>query len=219
MDIGGVTMIKEFCAENFTLIPSAIKAGAGRIELCDNLAVGGTTPSLGVIEETLAYANEKHIPVMTMIRPRGGNFCYNDLELKIMETDLIHAKNAGTDGVVFGCLTADNEVDEEALEILLGNSIGLQTTFHMAFDEIPKEKQFETIDWFVKLGIDRILSHGGPLSQPIETNLSHLKELIDYANGRITIFPGGGVTYDNVDEITNFLGVTETHGTKIVSLA
>ena len=210
-------MIKEFCAENFTLIPAAIKAGAGRIELCDNLAVGGTTPSLGVIEETLAYTNEKHIPVMTMIRPRGGNFCYNDLELKIMETDLIYAKNAGTDGVVFGCLTEDKEVDEEALEILLGNSIGLQTTFHMAFDEIPKEKQFETIDWFVKLGIDRILSHGGPLSQPIEENLTHLKELIDYANDRITIFPGGGVTFKNIDEITQFLGVQEAHGTKIVS--
>lgn len=211
-------MIKEFCAENFTDIPAAIKAGAGRIELCDNLAVGGTTPSLGVIEETLAYANEKHVPVMTMIRPRGGNFIYNDLELKIMETDLIHAKNAGTDGVVFGCLTEDNEVDEEALEILLGNSIGLQTTFHMAFDAIPKKKQFETIDWFVKLGIDRILSHGGPLSQPIEESLSHLKELIDYADGRITIFPGGGITYKNLDKIVQTLGVKEAHGTKIVPL-
>ncbi|MBO1308331.1 copper homeostasis protein CutC [Enterococcus sp. 669A] len=211
-------MIKEFCAENFTDIPAAIKADAGRIELCDNLAVGGTTPSLGVIEETLAYANEKHVPVMTMIRPRGGDFIYNDLELKIMETDLIHAKNAGTDGVVFGCLTEDNEVDEEALEILLGNSIGLQTTFHMAFDAIPKEKQFETIDWFVKLGIDRILSHGGPLSQPIEESLAHLKELIDYADGRITIFPGGGITYENLDKIVQTLGVKEAHGTKIVPL-
>lgn len=211
-------MIKEFCAENFTLIPAAIKAGAGRIELCDNLAVGGTTPSLGVIEETLSYANEKHVPVMTMIRPRGGNFCYNDLELKIMETDIIHAKNAGTDGVVFGCLTENNEVDEEALEILLGNSVGLQTTFHMAFDEIPKEKQFETIDWFVELGIDRILSHGGPLSQPIEETLNHLKELINYADGRIAIFPGGGVTHKNVSQITYTLGIKEAHGTKIVSL-
>ena len=98
-------MIKEFCAENYTDIPKAIQAGAGRIELCDNLAAGGTTPSMGVIEEVLAYAGEKHVPVMTMIRPRGGNFVYNDIELKIMENDLIHAKNAGTDGVVFGCLT------------------------------------------------------------------------------------------------------------------
>ena len=70
-------MIKEFCTENYTDISKAIQAGAGRIELCDNLAVGGTTPSLGVIEETLALAGEKHIPVMTMIRPRGGDFVYN----------------------------------------------------------------------------------------------------------------------------------------------
>ena len=84
---------------------------------------------MGVIEEVLAYAGEKHVPVMTMIRPRGGNFVYNDIELKIMENDLIHAKNAGTDGVVFGCLTEDNEVDEEALEMLLGSSEGVLTTF------------------------------------------------------------------------------------------
>ncbi|GCF94021.1 copper homeostasis protein CutC [Enterococcus florum] len=211
-------MIKEFCAENFTDIPAAIAAGANRIELCDNLAVGGTTPSLGVIEEALAYAGEKHVPVMTMIRPRGGNFCYNDLELKIMEQDLIHAKNAGTDGVVFGCLTPEKEVDEEALEILLGNSAGLQTTYHMAFDQLTNEKQFEAIDWFVKLGIDRILTHGGPLSRPIEENLAHLKELIDYADGRIIILPGGGITSKTVEPLCGKLGVSEAHGTKIVSL-
>lgn len=75
-------MIKEFCAENFTKIPQAIQKGANRIELCDNLAVGGTTPSTGVIEEVLAYAGEHSVPVMTIIRPRGGNFVYNDIELK-----------------------------------------------------------------------------------------------------------------------------------------
>ena len=74
-------MIKEFCAENFTKIPHS--KGANRIELCDNLAVGGTTPSTGVIEEVLAYAGEHSVPVMTIIRPRGGNFVYNDIELKL----------------------------------------------------------------------------------------------------------------------------------------
>lgn len=210
-------MIKEFCAENYTNIPKAIQAGAGRIELCDNLAIGGTTPSLGVIEEALAYASEKHVPVMTMIRPRSGDFVYNDIELKIMENDLIHAKNAGTDGVVFGCLTADNEVDEEALEMLVGNSQGLLTTFHMAFDELSKEEQFKTIDWFVQLGIDRILTHGGPLTTSIEENLPHLKELVDYAAGRIIILPGGGITPANAENIAATLGVNELHGTKIVT--
>ena len=211
-------MIKEFCAENYTDIPKAIQAGVNRIELCDNLAAGGTTPSMGVIEEVLAYAGEKHIPVMTMIRPRGGNFVYNDIELKIMENDLIHAKNAGTDGVVFGCLTEENEVDEEALEMLLGNSEGLMKTFHMAFDELTKEEQFKTIDWFARLGIDRILTHGGPLDKSIEENLPHLKELVDYAAGRIIILPGGGINKDNAEKIAAELGVNEVHGTKIVTL-
>ncbi|MDT2596250.1 copper homeostasis protein CutC [Enterococcus dongliensis] len=210
-------MIKEFCTENYTDISKAIQAGAGRIELCDNLAVGGTTPSLGVIEETLALAGEKHIPVMTMIRPRGGDFVYNDMELKIMENDLIHAKNAGTDGVVFGCLTKENEVDEEALEMLLGNSAGLMTTFHMAFDKLTKKEQFKTIDWFAQLGIDRILTHGGPASTTIDENLPHLKELVDYAAGRIIILPGGGITANNAEEIAAILGVNELHGTKIVA--
>lgn len=211
-------MIKEFCAENYTDIPKAIQAGAKRIELCDNLAVGGTTPSLGVLEESLSYAGEKHVPIMTMIRPRGGNFVYNDIELKIMENDLIHAKNAGTDGVVFGCLTTENEVDEEALEMLIGNSQGLLTTFHMAFDELSPDEQFKTIDWFVKLGIDRILTHGGPLTTSIEENLPHLKELIDYAAGRIIILPGGGITSDNAENIAEALGIEELHGTKIVTI-
>ena len=211
-------MIIEFCAENYTDIPKAIQAGAGRIELCDNLAAGGTTPSMGVIEEVLAYAGEKHVPVMTMIRPRGGNFVYNDIELKIMENDLIHAKNAGTDGVVFGCLTEDNEVDEEALEMLLGSSEGVLTTFHMAFDELSKEEQFKTIDWFSRLGIDRRLTHGGPLTSTIEDNLPHLKELIDYAAGRIIILPGGGINAENAERIAKTLGVNELHGTKIVSI-
>lgn len=210
-------MIKEFCAENYTDIPKAIQAGVNRIELCDNLAAGGTTPSMGVIEEVLAYAGEKHIPVMTMIRPRGGNFVYNDIELKIMENDLIHAKNAGTDGIVFGCLTEENEVDEEALEMLLGNSEGLMKTFHMAFDELTKEEQFKTIDWFARLGIDRILTHGGPLDKSIEENLPHLKELVDYAAGRIIILPGGGINKDNAEKIAAELGVNEVHGTKIVT--
>lgn len=211
-------MIKEFCAENYTKIPQAIQAGATRIELCDNLAVGGTTPSLGVIEETLAYANEKQVPVMTMIRPRGGDFVYNDIEIKIMENDLIHAKNAGTDGVVFGCLTPDNEVDEEVLEILLGNSGGLQTTFHMAFDKLAVDEQFKTIDWFASLGIDRILTHGGPLTEPIEDHLDHLKKLVDYADGRITILPGGGITATNAEKIATALGVKEVHGTRVVEI-
>lgn len=209
-------MIKEFCAENFTNIPTAIQNGAGRIELCDNLAVGGTTPSTGVIEEVVAYAGEKSIPVMTIIRPRGGDFIYNDIELKIMHTDLIEAKKIGTDGVVLGCLTKDNWLDEEALELLIDTAEGLQITFHMAFDMLNKENQLKAIDWLAEHDVHRILTHGGPAGSTIENNFNRLKELIDYADGRIIILPGGGISNKNIDAVVNALEVHEVHGTKIV---
>lgn len=211
-------LIKEFCAENYTDIPLAIHHGANRIELCDNLAVGGTTPSTGVLEEALSYAGEKHIPVMVMIRPRKGDFIYNDIELKIMHTDLIEAKKLGVDGVVFGCLTPSGWLDEEALETLIDASEGLEITFHMAFDQIPKDKQFAAIDWLVEHGVSRILTHGGELTTPIEENLAHLTELIHYAHHRLTILPGGGITYHNAEEIANKLGIHEVHGSNIVKL-
>lgn len=209
-------MIKEFCAENFTKIPQAIQKGANRIELCDNLAVGGTTPSTGVIEEVLVYAGEHSVPVMTIIRPRGGNFVYNDIELKIMHTDLIEAKKLGTDGIVIGCLTEDGWLDEEALDLFIETAEGLQITFHMAFDALSKENQFKAIDWLAERGVTRILTHGGPAGTPIEDNFDHLKELIVYADQRILILPGGGISTENVQTVMDTLKVTEVHGTKIV---
>ncbi|MBO1085136.1 copper homeostasis protein CutC [Enterococcus mundtii] len=212
-------MIKEFCAENYTSIPLAIANGANRIELCDNLTAGGTTPSTGVIEEVLSYANEKSVPVMTIIRPRGGDFVYNDIELKIMHTDLIEAKKLGTDGVVIGCLTPSGWLDEEALEVLIDSAEGLQITFHMAFDAIPQERQYEAIDWLVEHGVHRILTHGGVAGTNIEDNFAHLKQLIAHADGRIIILPGGGITSENAQVVADALDVHEVHGTKIVPLS
>ena len=211
-------MLKEFCAENYTNIPLAIARGAKRIELCDNLAVGGTTPSTGAQEEVLQYAGEKGIPVMTIIRPRGGDFVYNDTELKIMHTDLIEAKKLGTDGVVLGCLTPSGWLDEEALELLLETAEGLQLTFHMAFDAIPAARQFKAIDWLAEHGVQRILTHGGAAGTPIEANFDRLKELIAYAGERLTILPGGGISFENAQEVADTLGVKEVHGTRIVDL-
>ena len=142
---------------------------------------------------------------------------YNDIELKIMHTDLIEAKKLGTDGVVIGCLTPSNWIDEEAMELLIETSEGLQITFHMAFDCIPQERQFEAIDWLVEHGVDRILTHGGDASAPIEANFDHLKKLIAYADGRLIILPGGKIDYKNAEHVAKELGVNEVHGTKIVS--
>lgn len=208
--------LKEVCLENYSSLPKAIAQGATRIELCDYLISGGTTVSKGVMHEAAAYCAEKMIPLMAMIRPRSGNFIYNDSELKIMGYDIIEARNLGLDGIVLGCLTDDHLIDEDAMEQLLEESYGLQTTFHMAFDAIPVEKQFDAIDWLAEHGVQRILTHGGDLSLSIEETLPHLKELVDYAKDRILILPGGGITNENADAIQNYLGVSELHGSKIV---
>ncbi|MDQ0201718.1 copper homeostasis protein CutC [Neobacillus ginsengisoli] len=209
-------MLKEVCVENFTLVPEAIARGARRIELCDNLSVGGTTVSHGVAAKTIQYCKSKNIKVMTMIRPRGGSFIYNKEEIEIMQNDIAHFKQLGTDGVVLGCLADSGWIDEVAMLLLLELAKGLDITFHMAFDQIKPEYQVEAIDWLVKHGVNRILTHGGPMDSPIEDNLIRLKEYVDYAAGRIMILPGGNITEKNLNEIATKLNIREAHGTKIV---
>lgn len=209
-------LIREFCAENFTDIPRAVAAGAERIELCDNLAAGGTTPSYAVIKETADYLRDTKTTFATMIRPRGADFVYNSLELRIMETDILKAVEAGTSELVFGALTDTNELDLEALETLMIASQGLPVTFHMAFDDIPADFQKAALDELVKLGFDKILMHGGSLDKPINTD--RIAELVKYADGRIQILAGGGVTADNAEEIASLTGSQYVHGTKIVAI-
>ncbi|MCV3763882.1 copper homeostasis protein CutC [Companilactobacillus farciminis] len=209
-------MYKEVAVENFTKVPAAVLKGANRIELNDNLAVGGTTPSFGVLQEATKYLQEKSVPVIEMIRPRGGNFVYNDLEIKMMEADLFQAQKLGVDGVAFGALTKDGDLDEDAMEQLVAASSGMQIVFHMAFDALAEDSKKPAIDWLVDHGVDRILTHGGPLTTPIDQTLNNIKKYIDYADGRIAILPGGGVNFENCDAIAKELNVKELHGTKII---
>ena len=209
-------MLYEFCAENVTLLEKAMQAGARRIELCDNLTVGGTTPSYGVIQAAVELAKSYDTNVMTMIRPRGGDFVYSDLEVSIMLEDLKKAREAGSQGLVYGLLTKENELDKANLERLLAASQGLEVVFHMAFDAIPKDKQFVALDWLAEHGVKRILTHGGSASETIQEHFGWLKELVDYAGDRIEILPGGGITTENRNEIVEQLGVNQLHGTKVV---
>lgn len=209
-------LIREFCAENFTDIPRAVAAGAERIELCDNLAVGGTTPSYGVIKETADYLKDTKTTFASMIRPRGGDFVYNSIELRIMESDILKAVEAGTSELVFGALTYDNSLDLEALETLMIASQGLPVTFHMAFDEIPTDLQKSALDELVTLGFDKILMHGDSLYKPVNT--AKIAELVNYAAGRIQILAGGGVSAANAETISAETGSPYVHGTKIVIL-
>ncbi|NWQ40552.1 copper homeostasis protein CutC [Bacillus sp. EB106-08-02-XG196] len=209
-------MLKEVCVENFTFVPEAIELGANRVELCDHLAVGGTTVSHGVAALTIQYCHRKNCRVMAIVRPRGGNFIYNKAEIEIMQQDITHLKQMGVDGVVIGCLKEDGWIDEETMLMLLDNAKGVDVTFHMAFDQINLELQFQAIDWLASRGVQRILTHGGPSHTLIENNLDRLRDYINFAGNRIIILPGGGITVQNLPLIVNTLNISEIHGTKIL---
>ena len=209
-------MIYEFCAENVTLLEKAMQAGARRIELCDNLAVGGTTPSYGVTKAAVELAADYDTNIMTMIRPRGGDFVYNDLEIAIMLEDIDLTAQAGSQGVVFGALTADKKLDKVNLEKLIAASKGMEIVFHMAFDELSDQDQLEAIDWLSQAGVTRILTRAGVSGDSLEKRFSHYHRILEHAAGKIEILPGGGIDMDNRQTFIDQLGVTQLHGTKVV---
>ncbi|WP_085811708.1 copper homeostasis protein CutC [Streptococcus pneumoniae] len=209
-------MIYEFCAENVTLLEKAMQAGARRIELCDNLAVGGTTPSYGVTKAAVELAANYNTTIMTMIRPRGGDFVYNDLEIAIMLEDICLTAQAGSQGVVFGALTADKKLDKPNLEKLIAASKGMEIVFHMAFDELSDEDQPEAIDWLSQAGVTRILTRAGVSGDSLEKRFVHYHRILEYAKGKIEILPGGGIDLDNRQTFIDQVGVTQLHGTKVV---
>ena len=209
-------MIYEFCAENVTLLEKAMQAGARRIELCDNLAVGGTTPSYGVTKAAVELAANYDTTIMTMIRPRGGDFVYTDLEIAIMLEDIRLTAQAGSQGVVFGTLTADKKLDKPNLEKLIAASKGMEIVFHMAFDELSDEDQLEAIDWLSQAGVTRILTRAGVSGDSLEKRFAHYHRILKHAKGKIEILPGGGIDLDNRQTFIDQLGVTQLHGTKVV---
>ena len=209
-------MIYEFCAENVTLLEKAMQSGARRIELCDNLAVGGTTPSYGVTKAAVELAANYDTTIMTMIRPRGGDFVYHDMEIAIMLEDIRLTAQAGSQGVVFGALTADKKLDKVNLEKLIAASKGMEIVFHMAFDELSDEDQLEAIDWLSQVGVTRILTRAGVSGDSLEKRFAHYHRILEHAAGKIEILPGGGIDLDNRQTFIDQLGVTQLHGTKVV---
>ncbi|MDR0298935.1 MAG: copper homeostasis protein CutC [Streptococcaceae bacterium] len=205
-------LIREFCVENFTDIPRAVSAGVERIELCDNLAVGGTTPSYGVIAQAAEYLKDYQTLLSVMIRPRGGDFVYNSHELKIMETDILKAVEAGAQSLVFGALTENNEIDAEAMNTLVIASQGLPITFHMAFDALANP--FKAIDMLADAGIEKVLTHGSLLTKAL--NVEKISRYVQYAVDRLDFIIGGGVTSENMEELAKATGTSFVHGTKIV---
>ncbi len=202
-------MIKEACVESFEKALEAQSNGANRIELCENLAVGGTTPSYGTVKICLEKLN---IPIFPMIRARGGNFVYSKDEIKIMKEDIKIFKELGVKGVVLGCLTSDNKIDLELTKELVDLAYPMEVTFHKAIDEILNPLDY--IDDLVNIGIKRILTSGGKATALEGKDL--INEMIKKSNGRLKIVVAGKVTKGNLNGLSNLISADEFHGKLIV---
>lgn len=202
-------MIKEACVESFEKALEAQNNGANRIELCENLAVGGTTPSYGTVKVCLEKLD---IPIFPMIRARGGNFIYSKDEIETMKEDIKIFKELGVKGVVLGCLISNNKIDLELTKELVDLAYPMEVTFHKAIDEI--QNPLDYIDDLVNIGIKRILTSGGKATALEGKDL--INEMIKKSNGRLKIVVAGKVTKENLNGLSNLISANEFHGKLIV---
>ena len=196
-------MILEICTNSYQSAKNAQVAGAERIELCQELSVGGITPSYGLIKQVV---QELSIAVFVLIRPRSGNFVYSDAEFKIMKQDIKLCKDFGCKGIVSGVLKEDNSIDLVRTKELIELSKPLSFTFHRAFDCVPNS--FEALEQLINLRVDRILTSG--LESSAEKGLELLKKLKEKATNRIIILPGSGINPQNAKCFKDS-GFTEIH--------
>jgi copper homeostasis protein len=183
----------------------AESAGADRLELSCALTLGGLTPSLGLLREV---RRATRLPLMVLIRPRPGGFCYSEAELLFMERDSAIALDNGADGIVIGALTADRQVAPE-LGQLVKHVPPREIVFHRAFDEVADP--FVALEHLIVLGVRRVLT-SGQRPTAIE-GAALLSRLIEQSAGRIEVLPGAGVRSSNVAELVRLTGCTQAHGT------
>jgi copper homeostasis protein len=196
-------MLIEVCLDSVEAAIAAQQGGADRVELCDNLLEGGTTPSAGMI----ALAREQiTIKLHVIIRPRGGDFCYSPLEFEVMRRDIALARQLGADGVVIGILTPAGQIDIAGTRELVDLARPLSVTFHRAFD--MAHDPLQALDDLIGLGVDRVLTSG---QQPSALEgLDLIAELVRRATGRIIVLPGGGVER-NPAKVVAATGCREIH--------
>jgi copper homeostasis protein len=197
----------EVCVESADGVRAALAAGADRVELCADLAVGGTTPSIGLIEWTVRAAHAAGMAVHVLIRPRGGDFVYSADEEDVMTGDIRAAREAGADGVVIGALTPSRAVDVPRAARLIAVSRPLSTTFHRAFDETADPAAAFTD--VLELGADRLLTSGGAPTALEGADV--IRSLTDRSDGRIIVMAGSGVTEATVAQVVRRTGVRELH--------
>ncbi len=196
--------ILEICAGSVESAIAARDGGAQRIELCAALEVGGVTPSAGLIAEARKIDG---LTLNVIIRPRGGDFLYNEYEAACMEQDIRTCKQLGVDGVVIGALTADGDIDTVLCKRLIAAAKGMSITFHRAFDMCRDPKK--ALEELIAMGCDRVLTSGQAATA--EAGIPLLKELVQQAGRRIIIMPGCGVNSNNAAAILSATGATEIH--------
>ena len=182
----------------------AQRGGAGRIELCGELLQGGVTPSAGLIG---AVWERAEVPVFVLIRPRTGDFLYDDDELDVMLRDIEMARSLDVDGIVLGALTPDGDIDIGTVHTLIEAAGGMEVTFHRAFDFV--RDQDVALEALIELGVDRVLTSGGAATALEGAPM--LARLVQQSRGEITILAGGSITASNVAEVVRASGVTEVH--------
>lgn len=189
----------------------AQRAGANRIELCDNATDGGTTASYGFIK---AARKILQIELFPIIRPRGGDFFYSEQEFQIMKTDVEICKQLGCEGIVTGILTKDAEVDKKRCRALVELAYPLQVTFHRAFDRTIDP--FNALEDIIEIGCERILTSGQKADATHGAEL--IKHLIEKAGDRIIIMPGSGVKAENILQMAKTTGAVEFHSSARIQL-
>jgi copper homeostasis protein len=197
-------MIYEICVDSVAGVRAAKDAGAHRVEFCADLLEGGITPSLGAIRQARKVSG---VDINVMIRPRGGDFLFNDDEFASMQADIETAKAEGADGVVIGLLTAAGEIDAARTRELVALARPLSVTFHRAFDVAAEP--FGALETLIELGVDRVLTSGQEAS--VLEGLPLIVELTKRAGDRIVIMPGGGITARNVARIVAAAHPREMH--------
>jgi copper homeostasis protein len=200
----------EVCANSLASALAAQEGGAIRVELCENLADGGTTPSYGQIALTRKMLN---IEVFPIIRPRGGDFLYSDVEFEIMKFDVLACKELGCDGVVFGILNPDGTIDQERCKALMDLAAPMEVSFHRAFD--MTRDLSEAMETLIDLGFQRVLSSGGRVSAMEGAGV--LTRLIEQAADRIQVMPGAGINPSNVKQLLEKTGAKVVHASLMAS--
>lgn len=195
----------EICAPGRSSAENAKAGGAGRIELCENLNIGGTTPRMDDVQYCV---HDLHLRTHVLIRPRGGDFCYSDDEYRQILDDIRGCREAGAQCVVVGFLAPDGKVDVERTKAAVAAAEGMEVTFHRAFDRV--EDPYEALEEVIGCGCHRILTSG--CKPTAEEGIEVLHELVKRADGRIKILAGSGVTPANAARILAETGVKEIHG-------